>query len=372
MEHRQGAVEKMVEAKAWAGRKVFLTGHTGFKGAWLALWLGRLGARVTGYALQPPSAPSLFELARVREGMRSVIADVRDPGRLVQEMSGAEPEVVFHLAAQSLVRHSYAEPVETYAVNVMGTANVLDAVRRVPSVRTAVIVTTDKCYENLETTRGYRESDRLGGHDPYSNSKACAELVTQSFRDSFFSGAKAGGVGIASARAGNVIGGGDWAADRLLPDFVRAIVAGRPVRVRRPEAVRPWQHVLDPLSGYLRLAERLLADGKRWGEGWNFGPDESDARNVRWVVERFTQLWGDGARWEADPGPHPHEAGMLRLDISKARERLGWRPTWDIERALERTVAWYRAQAKGGDARELALAQIEDFEMASKRLEPAT
>jgi CDP-glucose 4,6-dehydratase len=356
----------------WAGRSVFLTGHTGFKGGWLALWLARLGARVTGYSLQPPTKPNLFELTHVQGSTNSVIADVRDLDCLAKEMRESQPEVVFHLAAQSLVRHSYAEPIDTYAVNVMGTANVLEAVRRTPSVRAVVIVTTDKCYENREWAWGYRENDRLGGHDPYSNSKACAELVTQAFRDSFFSGTQVHPVAVASARAGNVIGGGDWALDRLLPDFVRAIMEGRPVRIRRPDAVRPWQHVLDPLSGYLRLAERLLAEGERWAEGWNFGPDHADARNVKWVVERFTRLWGGDARWEADSGAHPHETGMLRLDISKARQKLGWRPTWDVERALERTVEWYRSYAKGADVKALTAAQIADFEVQSKLLEQAT
>lgn len=380
MELRQGAVEEVVKrpeaaparaAGGWAGRRVFLTGHTGFKGGWLALWLGRLGAQVSGYSLQPPTRPSLFELARVQDGMRSVIADIRDLERVAKEMRTAEPEVVFHLAAQPLVRHSYADPVQTYATNVLGTAHVLEAVRRTPGVRAVIVVTTDKCYENLEWAWGYRENDRLGGRDPYSNSKACAELVTQAFRDSFFRAGERK-VAVASARAGNVIGGGDWAADRLLPDVVRAIVEGRPVRVRRPDAVRPWQHVLDPLSGYLRLAERLLADGERWAEGWNFGPDEADARNVRWVVERFVQLWGEGAGWEIDPGTHPHEAGMLRLDISKARQRLSWRPVWNIDRTLECTVAWYRGHAKGANMRALSLAQIDEFERASKALEHAT
>jgi len=298
-------VENVV--KFWSGRRVFLTGHTGFKGGWLALWLGKLGAQVTGYSLEPPTKPSLFELARVAESARSVIADVRDIAKLEQTMAAARPEVVFHLAAQSLVRQSYTDPVGTYATNVVGTANVLDIVRRTRSVKAVVNVTSDKCYENRESASGYRESDRLGGHDPYSNSKACAELVTQAFRDSFFAPGNSTGsrVALASARAGNVIGGGDWATDRLLPDFVRAILEKRPVRIRHPEAVRPWQHVLDPLAGYLRLAERLAVEGERWAEGWNFGPEESDARNVRWMVERLTQLWGDGASWEFDNAAHP-------------------------------------------------------------------
>ena len=356
----------------WSGKRVFLTGHTGFKGGWFALWLGELGAEVTGYSLEPPTNPSFFELARIADSCRSLLADVRDIRRLEQAMAAVRPEIVFHLAAQSLVRESYVDPVGTYATNVLGTANVLEAVRRVPEVKAVVIVTSDKCYENRESTLAFRESDRLGGHDPYSNSKACAELVTQAFRDSFFAD-KDGGrtVGVASARAGNVIGGGDWAKDRLLPDYVRAIVAGRPVRIRRPDAVRPWQHVLDPLSGYLQLGERLFDEGAPWAQGWNFGPDEGDARNVRWVVDEFTRLWGAGARWEIDAAAHPHEAGMLRLDISEARERLGWRPTWDIGKALEHTVAWYRGYATGADLRALSLAQIDEFETATKVLEHA-
>ena len=356
---------------SWDGRPVFLTGHTGFKGAWLSLWLARLGARVTGYALAPPSVPSLFALARVHERVRSVIADLSDVERLAAEMLAAQPEVVFHLAAQSLVRRSYADPVGTYATNVLGTAHVLEAVRRTPSVRAAVIVTTDKCYENREWPWGYREADRLGGRDPYSNSKACAELVTQAFRDSFFS-ADARRVAIASARAGNVIGGGDWASDRVVPDFVRAIVKGEAVHIRRPEAVRPWQHVLDPLHGYLCLAEKLLDEGERWAQAWNFGPEESNARSVKWLVERFTDLWGPPARWQHDGGEHPHEAGMLRLDISKARQELGWRPAWDVERAMERTAHWYRAQANGADALALTLEQINEFESACKALDKVT
>ncbi len=373
MEFGQGAVEKVVNAPgSWKGRRVFLTGHTGFKGSWLSLWLKRLGAEVTGYSLDAPTRPSLFELARVAEGLKSVIADIRDLPRLSREMAQAAPEVVFHMAAQPLVRQSYTDPVETYATNVLGTVHVLEAIRRTPSVRAAVIITTDKCYENREWAWGYREIDRLGGRDPYSNSKACAELVTQSFRDSFFADGSGMRVAVASARAGNVIGGGDWAADRLIPDFVRAIIEGRPVRIRHPEAVRPWQHVLDPLGGYLRLAERLLLEGQPWAQGWNFGPEDADARNVRWVLERCTRLWGEGARWESDAGNHPHEAGMLRLDISKARRELGWRPAWNIEQALEHTVAWYRAYVKGADVRAMSLAQIEEHETAAKAMEQAT
>lgn len=356
----------------WPGKRVFLTGHTGFKGGWLALWLRRLGAQVTGYSLEPPTRPNLFELACVARNVDSVIGDVRDYDRLARAMRSARPEVVFHLAAQPLVRQSYVDPRGTYATNVLGTVNLLEAVRSTPGVRAALIVTSDKCYENREPTSGYRETDRLGGHDPYSSSKACAELVTQSFRDAFFSSPGDGALAaIASARAGNMIGGGDWAEDRLIPDCVRAALERRPVRIRHPGAVRPWQHVLDPLDGYLRLAERLAQDGRAWAEAWNFGPEEADARTVRWLVERFAQRWGASASWEPDRQTHPVETTMLTLDSSKARQRLGWRPAWHIEQALERTVAWYKTHASGGDLLAFTLAQIEEFEGA-QRLEPAT
>lgn len=352
----------------WQGRRVFITGHTGFKGGWLALWLRHLGAKVAGYALEPPTTPNLFELARIGEAVSSVVGDVRDLQFLQRAMGEAQPEVVFHLAAQPLVRHSYADPVHTYSTNVLGTVNVLEAVRRTASVRALVNVTSDKCYENREWVWGYRETDRLGGHDPYSNSKACSELVTQAFRDSFFSDQSGGArpVAVASARAGNVIGGGDWAADRLVPDFVRSILAGQPVRIRRPAAVRPWQHVLDPLSGYLRLAECLISEGEPWAGSWNFGPEEGDAKTVEWVISRIGTLWGDGAMWELDADPHPHEAGFLHLDISKARQSLGWRPKWHIEKALQRTVAWYRAYTAGDDLLNVTMHQIEDFESGSQ------
>lgn len=344
----------------FASKKIFLTGHTGFKGSWLSLWLHALGAEVTGYALAPPTDPSLFELARVGELVNSVIADVRDPERLAAEMKRAQPEIVIHMAAQPLVRDSYKIPVETYATNVMGTVHLLEAVRSCPSVRSVVNVTTDKVYDNREWVWGYRENEPFGGFDPYSNSKGCSELVTAAYRSSYFNPADYDrhGVAVASARAGNVIGGGDWATDRLVPDIVRAILAGEPVAIRNPHAIRPWQHVLEPLSGYLLLAQRLYEEGSRYASGWNFGPEERDARSVGWVVERLCQRWGEGASFRIDTGEHPHEAHYLRLDCSKARAELGWVPRWSLESALESIVAWTKTYRDGGDLRQTCLAQI--------------
>lgn len=359
-----------MNAKFWQGRRVLLTGHTGFKGSWLALWLERLGAKATGYSLaEPPSNPSLFDLARVGEGItRSLAGDVRDLDSLARAVRESRPEVVIHMAAQSLVRRSYADPAGTYATNVMGTVNVLEAARGAEDLRAVVVVTSDKCYENREWPWGYRERDALGGRDPYSNSKACAELVTDAYRRSFFdAGQTAAAAAVASARAGNVIGGGDWAEDRLLPDIFRAAAAGREVLIRNPDAVRPWQHVLEPLSGYLLLAEKLCGEGRgEFAEGWNFGPSDEDARPVSWVVGRIAERWGDAAGallWKRDAGAqHPHEARHLRLDCSKARARLSWRPRWTIERALDATVEWYRAHAAGADARRLCTEQIDEYQ----------
>jgi CDP-glucose 4,6-dehydratase len=346
----------------WKGKRVLVTGHTGFKGGWLSLWLGRLGAQVHGFALKAPTQPSLFEEARVAEGMTSTIGDIRDPESLQSALGRAEPEVVFHLAAQPIVRQSYAEPVETFHTNVMGTVNVLEAVRHAPSVRAVVNVTTDKCYENREWQRGYREDDPLGGHDPYSGSKACAEIVGAVYRRSFLSSrADGGAVGVANARAGNVIGGGDWARDRLIPDMIRAIVSGVPVRIRNPASTRPWQHVLEPLSAYLLLARRLLSGDVSVADAWNFGPDASDVRPVSWILDRWAARWGEGFAWSRDDGDHPHEARLLQLDIGKARERLGWRPRWPLEDGLDRTIDWYREWRRGGDMRAATIRQIEEF-----------
>jgi CDP-glucose 4,6-dehydratase len=346
-------------AAFWEGRRVFLTGHTGFKGGWLALWLTSLGAKVHGYALRPAADPNLFTVARVADGLAShTIGDVRDAGALAQALASAAPDVVFHLAAQPLVRESYRSPAYTYAVNVMGVVNLLEAVRGCLSVRAVVNVTTDKCYENREWLWGYREPEPLGGRDPYSSSKACAELVTAAYRDSFLAAA---GVAVATARAGNVIGGGDWAQDRLVPDFFRAAQAARPLTVRYPDATRPWQHALEPLSGYLLLAEHLCTHGQTGAQAWNFGPAEEDVKPVRWLLEQLTGAL-PGTSWNQASGKQLHEAGLLKLDSSKARHRLGWQPRWGLAEALQKTVDWHRAWTAGRDLRALSLEQIRAYQ----------
>jgi CDP-glucose 4,6-dehydratase len=359
-----GALESLaVSPVFWSGKRIFVTGHTGFKGSWLCLWLESLGAEVTGYALAPETNPSLFDLAHVGQGIDSHIGDVRNAQALRAALLQASPEIVFHMAAQPLVRASYRDPVETYETNVMGTVHLLEATRQIGSVRAVVVVTTDKCYENREWVWGYRESDPLGGYDPYSSSKAAAELVTAAYRNSFFNPDEIPShrVALASARAGNVIGGGDWAEDRLIPDVIRAVARGQRVRIRNPQAIRPWQHVLEPLSGYLTLAEKLYACGAGFAQPWNFGPEDGDARTVQWIVQKVVALWGGDARWETDPGQHPHETGYLKLDISKARSLLGWTPKWNLEQALEAIVTWYRSCQSGADARTLTLDQIETY-----------
>ncbi|EJN12834.1 CDP-glucose 4,6-dehydratase [Bradyrhizobium sp. YR681] len=346
----------MTDPAFWRGKKVFLTGHTGFKGAWASLLLRRLGADVYGYALAPTHQSSLFVTARIADDIKHRIADIRDLSTLRAAMAEAAPDIVIHMAAQALVRPSYEEPVETFATNVMGTVHVLEAARQLRSVQVILNVTSDKCYENNGAGSAFREGDRLGGDDPYSNSKACAELVTHSYRHSFFNGP--GAARVATARAGNVFGGGDWARDRLVPDAMQAFLGGEPLRIRNPNSVRPWQHALDPVLGYLKLVERLAGE-ERFIGGWNFGPDAASEVPVGAVVEQLIALWGDGARWTADAGPHPHEAAYLRLDCAKARSELGWTPRLDLAQGLRLTVDWYRALREGKDLRAFSLDQLD-------------
>jgi len=353
----------------WKGKRVLITGHTGFKGSWLSLWLQSMGAQVVGYALAPPTEPSLFEVAKVGVGMTSIAGDIRDLENLRRVFAEHQPEIVIHMAAQPLVRYSYIEPVETYSTNVMGTVNLLEAVRSSASVKAVVNVTSDKCYENREWVWGYRENEAMGGYDPYSNSKGCAELVTAAYRNSYFHPEKyrEHGVAMASGRAGNVIGGGDWAGDRLIPDIMRAITAGKPVEIRSPHAIRPWQHVLEPLSGYLALMEKLYEEGPAYAEGWNFGPNDEDAKPVQWIVEKLTHGWGAGASWRLDGGDHPHEAHYLKLDCSKAKMRLDWHPQWRLEETLAAIIDWHRAHQDGKDMHEMTLRQIAAYNTAIKK-----
>jgi CDP-glucose 4,6-dehydratase len=348
-----------IDPTFWAGKRVFLTGHTGFKGSWLSLWLQKMGAKLTGFALDPPTRPSLFEEASVARGMTSIIGDIRDRQALEAALVSADPEIVLHLAAQPLVRASYEDPVATFATNVMGTVHLLEALRKTPAVRAVCIVTTDKCYENREWVWGYREDEPMGGHDPYSSSKGCAELVTAAYRRSFFPSDQ--GIAIASARAGNVIGGGDWATDRLIPDFLRAVTTGESVTIRNPTAIRPWQHVLEPLSGYLMLCEALWHNPDEAAQGWNFGPRDEDARTVEWIVERMCALWGEDANWVRYEGDQPHEAHYLKLDISKARTNLRWWPRWSLATALENIVLWHQTWLSGGDMRAHCEAELARF-----------
>ena len=346
----------------WKDKRVFLTGHTGFKGAWLSLWLQDCGAILKGYALAPNTQPNLFDAALVANGMESVIGDVRDLEKITKNMSDFSPDVVIHMAAQPLVRLSYKNPVDTYSTNVMGTVNLLEAVRNVASVKAVVNVTTDKCYENKEWIWGYREDEAMGGRDPYSNSKGCSELVTAAYRSSFFN--DSGSAKIASGRAGNVIGGGDWAEDRLIPDFFKSFENNEPVIIRNPSATRPWQHVLEPLSGYLVLAEQLYLNGDRYAQAWNFGPEDDDVKPVSLIIEYLVDRWGDGASWVHDVSMQPHEAQLLKLDISKAKNLLGWRPRWSLFRALDSIVEWQKVWLSGGDLKAVTLEQIRQFEQS--------
>jgi CDP-glucose 4,6-dehydratase len=352
----------------WRGRNVFLTGHTGFKGSWLSLWLDALGAKVTGYALDPPTQPCLFEQAEVAGVVRSMYGDIRDFPRLKSALAECKPEVVIHMAAQSVVRRGYEDPIETYSCNVMGTVHLLEALRQIKQPCVVVNVTSDKCYENRAWAWGYREIDSLGGHDPYSNSKACAELVTAAFRDSYFSaaGCERMGVTVASARAGNVVGGGDWTRDQLIPDLMRAFLASQPCMIRSPYAIRPWQFVLEPLRGYLMLAERLQEEGQRFASAWNFGPAESDARPVAWIANELARLWGSHATWNKDAGIHPPEDHDLKLDTSKTQASLDWHPVLSLNCALDWIVEWYRAFLAGDDLRRLTRTQIERYEALLK------
>lgn len=348
----------------WREKRVFITGHTGFKGAWLSLWLQKLGAHITGFSLQPPTEPNFFEIAQVAKEMISIIGDIRDGDLLTNALEQAAPEIVIHMAAQPLVRSSYLDPIKTYSTNVMGTINLLEAVRKQLSKPRAVVnITTDKCYENKEWVWGYRENDSLGGFDPYSSSKSCAELITIAYRNSFFKSTHSDfcNVGIATARAGNVIGGGDWSDDRLIPDIIRAISDSKSIEIRNPQSVRPWQHVLEPLNGYLQLAEKLYLHGAEFGEAFNFGPPENDTKSVLSLVDEFAKHWGEGITWKFDRGNHPHEAQSLKLDCSKANVLLGWQPRWHLNKAIKSTVAWHKAYISKKDMRAYSLKQIDEY-----------
>ena len=347
----------MIDDVFWSGKRVYLTGHTGFKGSWLALWLSSLGAHVKGYALCPPTSPSLFNEAHIAEKIESEIGDIRDLNKLKKSMFDFDPDILIHMAAQPLVRLSYNEPIETYDINVMGTAKVLEAARSCTKLRSIICVTTDKCYENKEWEWGYRENEPMGGHDPYSSSKGCAELVTSAYRLSFMQDKS---VGLATVRAGNVIGGGDWADDRLIPDILRAFEKNESVVIRSPNATRPWQHVLEPLSGYLILAEMLFNSPEKYSEGWNFGPNDDDVKPVDWILDVMVKKWS-GANWKLDYNYNPHEAGFLKLDISKAKSSLKWSPVWSLNQALEKIIAWQQAWINKQDMQVVCLAEISEY-----------
>jgi CDP-glucose 4,6-dehydratase len=358
----------MVDSGFWKNKRVFLTGHTGFKGAWLSLWLTSMGARVWGYSLKSPTNPNLYDLLGLNKLLAGEwIGDIRDLDNVKRAVEIVKPEIVFHLAAQPLVRDSYKNPLETYSINVMGTANLLEAIRSCPTVRAVVNITTDKCYENREWHWGYRENEPLGGYDPYSSSKACSELVTSSYRSSFYNPSTYDqhGVAIASARAGNVIGGGDWAVDRLIPDCFRSLVNKEPILIRNPNSIRPWQHVLEPLGGYLLLGQRLVEDGPIFSEAWNFGPADQDARTVKWIVERICGMWDENTGYVIEKSEDKvHEATYLKLDCSKASAILGWRPRWSLEEALSKIVEWnHTLQLRPDEIFDFSIAQIEEYNL---------
>jgi len=358
-------MEDMVNTSFWKNKKVFITGHTGFKGSWLTFWLQNLGANITGYSLPPPTNPNLFEITQLDKIINTVTGDIRDFKQLHSAITECKPEIVIHMAAQALVRRSYINPIETYSTNVMGTVHLLEAIRQVGDVKVIINVTSDKCYENREWIWGYRENEPMGGYEPYSSSKGCAELVTSAFRNSFFNtkSLEKSEVALASVRAGNVIGGGDWAEDRLIPDIIRAFMAGQPVIIRNPYAVRPWQHVLEPLSGYLLLAQKLWENGSQYAEGWNFGPNEEDVKSVSWIVKHLVKIWGKDTNWRQDTDTaHPHEAHYLKLDCSKAKAKLNWHPKWELETALDAVVEWYKVYQVQKDIRNIMLKQIQTYQ----------
>jgi CDP-glucose 4,6-dehydratase len=347
----------VIDQGFWQGKRVFLTGHTGFKGSWLSLWLASLGAEVKGYALNPPTSPSLFNEAKIDSIVDSQIGDIRDQDTLHESMTGFNPDILIHMAAQPLVRYSYEVPIETYEVNVIGTAKVLEVARNCPSLKAIVNITTDKCYENDGRSEGYKESDPMGGYDPYSSSKGCAELVASAYRRSFLQDQ---GIGLTSVRAGNVIGGGDWADDRLIPDILRSFEKSEPVVIRNPKATRPWQHVLEPLSGYLILAQKLYKDQEEYAEGWNFGPNDNDAKPVDWILDKMIAKWPNSS-WKLDQNSSPHEAGFLKLDITKAESKLGWKPVWELSYTLEKIIAWHQAWLNKEDMQAVCLAEIKEY-----------
>ena len=347
----------MINQVFWRGKRVFLTGHTGFKGGWLSLWMSSLGAEVKGYALNPPTTPSLFNEAKIDSIIDSQIGDIRDQNALHDSMVVFNPDILIHMAAQPLVRYSYNAPIETYEVNVIGTAKVLEVARSCSNLKAIVNITTDKCYENDGRSQSYKEDDTMGGYDPYSSSKGCADLVTSAYRRSFLQDQ---GVGLASVRAGNAIGGGDWASDRLIPDILRSFEKNEHVVIRNPKATRPWQHVLEPLSGYLILAEKLYKDQNRYAEGWNFGPNEKDIKPVDWILDKMISKWPD-SNWKLDRNSNPHEAGFLKLDISKAKSRLGWSPIWKLEHTLDKIISWQRSWLNEEDMQIVCLAEINEY-----------